>query len=437
MQRHRNLRFSLYTTALGVFAIPCLAYAWRLVPPKPSVGVLFMGALVVAAEVLAVALPNQGTIALSYPVSMAGVLVFGPAAGGLIAAAAALSGVRPRGELWLAKGLFNISQLALSAILAGLAYSMAGGRFVLAHPFAGSDFPRILLPALALVVTGVLSNFALTGIATKLLYGVSFQQFWISVLSWMTLTQVSLGFVGFLIAQVYVVLGALGFGLFVLPLVLARETYQQYLRLRETYTDAVRSLVAAIEAKDAYTKGHSLRVAETAVTMAQDLGFDPQRTARLEIAALLHDLGKVGVSRAILSKPGPLTLEEMEQIRKHPDIGAGILEGVPFLQDVVPWVEAHHERADGAGYGRGLIGHAIPLEARILAVADCFDAMTSARSYRASMSESEAVAELRACSGTQFDADAVESLCRAIGTPTAANDMLPGLETAHAVGSDE
>jgi HD-GYP domain-containing protein (c-di-GMP phosphodiesterase class II) len=152
---------------------------------------------------------------------------------------------------------------------------------------------------------------------------------------------------------------------------------------------------------------------------------------------LLHDLGKVGVSRAILSKSGPLTSEEMGQIKKHPDIGAGILEGVPFLQDIVPWVQAHHERADGAGYGRGLSGHAIPLEARVLAVADCFDAMTSARSYRAPMSQTEAVAELSACSGTQFDPEAVRSLCRTLGLSGATSDALPGLEPVQVVESDE
>ena len=437
MHGHRSLRFSLYTAALCISATICVAFGWRIAPPELNLGVLVMGALVIVAEVLAVSLPNQGTISVSYPVSVACILVFGPATGGLIAAAAALSGVRPKGELWLAKGLFNVSQLALSATLAGLAYRLAGGRFVLGHPLVGANFPGIIGPALALVITGFVSNFVLSAIATRILYAVSLRKFWVSVVSWMTLTQVALGFVGFLIAQIYVALGVLGFGLFVLPLVLARETYQQYLRLRETYTDAVRSLVAAIEAKDAYTKGHSLRVAEMAVAMARNLQFDPQRISRLEIAALLHDLGKVGVSRAILSKPGPLSAHEMQEIRRHPDIGAGILEGVPFLQDVLPWVEAHHERVDGAGYGRGLTGQEIPIEARILSVADCFDAMTSARAYRAPLTESAAIAELRACCGSQFDAATVESLCRTIGAASAAPSPLPNFGVPEIVVADE
>jgi putative nucleotidyltransferase with HDIG domain len=437
MHGHRSLRFSLYTALLFAFAAFAVRYGWSMAPVGPSVGLVFMGALVVAAEILAVALPNEGHISLSYPVSMACIIVFGPAAGGLVAAAAALSGVRPKGNLWLIKGVFNVSQLALSATLAGIVYSQAGGRFILAQAFTGADFPRAILPALVLVATGFVSNFVLSAIATWILYGVSLKEFWLSVVSWMTLTQLSLGLVGFLIAQIYVALGVYGFGLFVLPLVLARESYQQYVHLRETYTDAVRSLVAAIEAKDAYTKGHSLRVAEKAVSMARDLGFSPQHTARLEIAALLHDLGKVGVSHAILSKPGPLTADEMQQIRKHPDIGARILEGVPFLQDVVPWVQSHHERADGHGYGHGLRGHAIPLEARILAVADCFDAMTSARPYRDPLSENEAIAELRTCSGSQFDSDAVESLCRSLGASFVAGEGLPGLVEAQVVSPDE
>jgi putative nucleotidyltransferase with HDIG domain len=443
MHGHRSLRFSLYAVALAALAVALLVWATRLHPLTLSsadlVGVLVMGVLVVTAEVLAVALPNQGAVSLSYPVSMAAVLVFGPFAGGLIAAGAALSSVRPKGELWAAKSVFNMSQLAISATLAGLAYHfISHGRYVAQAAFSADVLLRFILPALGvLVLTGVACNFVLIGFGARILYGVSLRDFWASSLSWMTLTQIALGFVGYLIAQIYVVLGVLGFGLFVLPLVLARETYQQYLRLRETYTDAVRSLVTAIEAKDAYTKGHSVRVAELAVAMAADFAFDPQHVSRLEIAALLHDLGKVGVSRTILSKPGTLTAEEMQQIRKHPDIGAGILEGVPFLQDVVPWVAAHHERADGKGYGHGLTGLAIPLEARILAVADCYDAMTSARSYRAPLGQSAAVEELRACSGTQFDGEAVESLCRVLGETMTEPDALPGLDTAQAVTSDE
>ena len=446
MHGHRNLRFSLYAAALAVLAVLLLILAWRISPPVQDVGVLAMAALVIAAEVLAVAIPNQGAVSLSYPITMAALLIFGPATGGLIAAGAALSSVRPKGELWLAKSVFNVSQLALSATLAGLAYRSPwiGGRFVLESPISGADFPRIILPALVLVMTGVVANFVLMGFGARILYGVPLRDFWASSLSWMTLTQVALGLVGFLIAQIYVVLraqdpalGVLGFGLFVLPLVLARETYQQYLRLRETYTDAVRSLVAAIEAKDAYTKGHSLRVAEMAVAISKDLGLAPQRIARLEIAALLHDLGKVGISRNILSKPGALTAEEMREIRRHPDIGAGILEGVPFLQDVVPWVEAHHERADGKGYGHGLAGQAIPLEARILAVADSFDAMTSARPYRAPLLEYAALAELRACTGSQFDAIVVESLCRTVGSPAAAPNVVPRIDGAQIAGTDE
>lgn len=437
MHGHPSLRFFVYTATVCVSALMLLIYAWGKMPPQASPAVFFMGALVVTAEVLAVALPNQGSISISYPMSLACILLFGPATGGLIAAAAALSGARPRGGVWIARLLFNMSQLALSATVAGLVYSLTGGRFIAGQQLAGADFPKILLPALALVITGVFSNFVLTWIGARLLYGVSFKEFWVSVLSWMTLTQVSLGFVGFLIAQIYVALGVLGFGLFVLPLVLARETYQQYLKLRETYTDAVRSLVAAIEAKDAYTKGHSLRVAETAVAMAQDMEFDPQRTSRLEIAALLHDLGKVGISHTILAKPGSLSPQEIRDIRRHPDIGAGILEGVPFLQDVVPWVEAHHERTDGTGYSHGLKGQGIPIEARVLAVADCYDAMTSARSYRAPLTETAAIAELRACSGSQFDGDVVESLCRAIGISEPVSGALPGLGIVHAGDSTE
>jgi putative nucleotidyltransferase with HDIG domain len=172
-------------------------------------------------------------------------------------------------------------------------------------------------------------------------------------------------------------------------------------------------MVAALEAKDVYTKGHSLRVAEYSVLIAGSLGMPPATVERIEYAALLHDLGKVGVSHRVLGKQAALTAAEYDEIKRHPGIGAHILSDVPYLADLVPLIAAHHERLDGSGYGQGLTEAEIPFEARILSVADAYDAMTSVRPYRDPMPHEAAVEQLLDGCGTQFDADVVSAFRRA------------------------
>ena len=178
--------------------------------------------------------------------------------------------------------------------------------------------------------------------------------------------------------------------------------------LQEAYLATVRSLAAAVDAKDTYTRGHSDRVAMYATLIAERLGLPHEQRIALEMAAYLHDIGKIGVREEILLKPGRLDDVEMAQMRHHPLIGANILQPVAFPWAITPIVRHHHEYYDGSGYPAGLRGDEIPLLARILTIADSFEAMTADRPYRKGMSPPLAVEELRACAGTQFDPDLVE-----------------------------
>ncbi|WP_218932481.1 HD-GYP domain-containing protein [Adhaeretor mobilis] len=171
----------------------------------------------------------------------------------------------------------------------------------------------------------------------------------------------------------------------------------------------VRSLVSAVEAKDAYTCGHSERVALYTKRLAQHLSYDEESTERIYLTGLLHDVGKIGVSDATLNKAGSLTREEFGEIQEHPDYGWSILCELRQLAYVLPGVLHHHERFDGAGYPDGLSGHDIPLDARIMAVADAYDAMTSDRAYRAGMPHEKAVGILTDGAGTQWDPEIVSS----------------------------
>ncbi|MDX6491732.1 MAG: hypothetical protein QOD43_1977 [Gaiellaceae bacterium] len=162
-------------------------------------------------------------------------------------------------------------------------------------------------------------------------------------------------------------------------------------------------LSRAIEARDPYTRGHSTRVTELAEAVAQRLGWSEERIASLRVGGPLHDIGKLAVSDEVLCKEGRLDDDELAQIREHPKIGAKLLLRVTSLREAIPYVLYHHERWDGTGYPSGKAGEEIPVEARVLAIADAFDAMTSDRPYRSALSREEALAEVERCAGTQFD----------------------------------
>jgi putative nucleotidyltransferase with HDIG domain len=188
------------------------------------------------------------------------------------------------------------------------------------------------------------------------------------------------------------------------------------------YVGAIKALAAALDARDAYTAGHSERVSALSVMIGRQMGLDQSQLDVLRLGALLHDIGKIGVADRVLQKNGPLTQEEFEIIKAHPTLGAHILRQITFLTPHIPIVELHHERPDGRGYPQGLLGHATPLLARIVHVADAFDAMTTARAYRPAQTPTHAIAELWRYAGSQFDAEVVEAFVTAWSAVPVADD---------------
>lgn len=199
---------------------------------------------------------------------------------------------------------------------------------------------------------------------------------------------------------------------------LERQVQEQAQRIQELFLQGVQMLARALEAKDAYTRGHSIRVSRYAVATASRLGFVGVGLDGIRLGGELHDIGKIGTREAVLHKPGSLTAEEFRQICEHPALGERMLSPLAHESpDVLRIVRSHHERLDGAGFPDGLRGENIPIEARIVAVADAFDAMTTRRPYRESRPPEEAMCELRRVAGTQLDPEAVEAFVAAFPDP--------------------
>ena len=191
---------------------------------------------------------------------------------------------------------------------------------------------------------------------------------------------------------------------------IAIENATLYANLKKAYLDAIRMLAFAVDAKDHYTLGHSDKVGSIAKSIAREMGLDPAQVEEIEYGAILHDVGKIAISEKILNKPGRLTDEEYVLMKKHTVMGVNIMEHTEAIANLMPIVRHHHEWYNGKGYPDGLKGEAIPMGARIVALADAFDTMVSDRPYRKVLGIPAAISEIKRFSGTQFDPKVVEAL---------------------------
>jgi len=399
-------RLLLFVSAVAITALAVVAVTFGQFPVQATSVTILLIFAQIASELLPVRLPAGTTISVSYPVEAAALVLAGPAAAVLNAGIGSLAHDLRLGKSPL-KVIYNLAQDTLSTALAGWIAVLVGANIGIDFPLGSllgrTHYPAILAPMAVFVAVGVVLNSILVGAVVTVSERGNLAGVLREGLTWHTPIDFALGLLGVALAQAVASQGWFGLVLLVVPLVVSRGVFQSYVYLREVYADTLRGLIAAIEAKDPYTRGHSERVSEYATALAREMRLQPAQMESLEFAALLHDLGKIGVKGKILRKKGKLTEEEFGSIRMHPDIGAEIIESVSFLRGSVPAILHHHERFDGKGYQSGLVGESIPLEARILAVVDSYDAMISRRPYRSALSSEDAREELRRASGTQFD----------------------------------
>ena len=388
-------------TAIAVVLVaPTQTDAWR----ETAIFAL----LFVACDSLPVASGSnvRFTITVTQPVATAAFIVLGPWGAALVAATAVfdVSGIPP------VKRAFNAAQLCLSAFVGGLVYVALGGASVLGP----SDFPGVIVQVLIAGLAYTVANALLVGAVFRLAEQAPLPGVVRDALRRTTVPTIAYSALGLLIAVLWQEVGPLSLVLVLIPLFVARWAMGQFAAERDAYQATIRTLVQAVETKDAYTRGHSERVARASVMIARRLAMNEDRVNAIEYAGTLHDVGKLGVPTAVLQKAGKLTDDEFDAIKTHPVRGHEIVREIEFLDEALEGIYHHHERIDGRGYPTGLSGAEIPEFARIIAVADAFDSMTSTRSYRGARPVDEAVEELERCKGTQFDPVMVDAMVGAV-----------------------
>ena len=401
-----SLKLKVYIGVVTGGAIGLFIYLFSTLSFSPNMWLIFICFLVLStfAEFIPVELPRGGSITIGFPIDFVIILVYGPVFAMLITALSAIIGVTVKGKTSWYKIIFDASQYALSAGIAGIVYQYTGGII------GFQNFFKFILPAVLCAFTYCLINLILVTIVISLAQGVRVTTVWRINFKEILPSYLAEAPIGFLMAIIYVQVGAGGILLFFLPLLLARRSFELYTKMQKMYLETIRTLVAAIDAKDPYTKGHSERVTQTSIALARKLNLPEGEIDNIEYAALLHDIGKIGISDNILGKNSSLTDKEFDKIKEHPVMGAKIVEPVEFLKDSYKTVYHHHERYDGDGYPDGLKGEDIPISARIIAVADAYDAMGSDRPYRKKLNKDKILEELKDQSGKQFDPEVVKAL---------------------------
>jgi putative nucleotidyltransferase with HDIG domain len=348
----------------------------------------------------------------------------GPVAAGIVAFVGTTEAREVRGNIPWYGTLFNHAALLISAVAAGMLFDLT-----LLGIGDSNDAAAAIVAFVGLLGAGVvyyLLSGALAVTAISLRTGVAARTVWAKDIGAIAPNLIGLVPLGWLMAQIFTLPNGVGWwatALFVVPLFTTRLAYHRYVETRELFEQTIGALANAVDARDKYTRGHSNRVSRIAEAMCRVMNLPEPEIEKIKWAGLLHDVGKIGVRDNILLKEGPLNREERTLMNQHPTIGAEIVAPARQLSEEAPLIKTHHEWFNGSGYPDGVEALDIPLGARILGVADAYEAMTSARPYRKTpLTHEIAIGELQKYSGIQFDPEIVPIL---IGLPREVLDRPP------------
>jgi hypothetical protein len=428
--RMKKLLADTYIFAVVAVGAACLMAASlgvKVASLDPLMFLLLLG-LAAAAQRNPVMLFRSSAISMSFAIKVAAYVLFGVGVALWVnVVVAAVNAFTPKPKP-ARKAAFNFGQLSISTTLAAATYGLVGGKT------APTDITSTVIAVAVSAAVYFLVNSTLTAGVIALTSDAKFFAVWRQNFSWMPVNYLAAAVNGAALALAYQALGVFGAVVFVLPLGVAWYSFKLYVtrsnemrsehakmtelnrlfeqsntHLAEAHISIVGALLGSLEAKSATGTAHLAATIYRSVAVAKRLGLDHIGVEAVQLGALFHDLGKIAISDAILQKPDRLSDTEWAEIRAHPIIGASLLAQMPELDHIRPLILAHHERFDGRGYPNGLTEDAIPRAAMIIAVADAYEAMTTPRPYRRAIAPESAVAELRACAGTQFDPKVVEA----------------------------
>lgn len=404
----KTIKLYTYIAVLTVSAALLMVYLINEYTISDYILLIVFSGLSVIAETFLIPLPKVGAVSVSFALTYSAILLTNPLSAAIITAFGMMFRcpyVEGKGRVHLFnnpfyKTTFNISQYIISAGIAGLIYE-----YIDKSLSFGLEFFNPLAGTICLLVYLFLNSFFIANLMSIIL-DEKLAFIWKNyLLGFMSIVLV--GLLGIVVAFSYNGFGTSGILLFFIPLMFARYTFKLYLDMRKNYFDTLHVLVRAIEASDPYTSGHSMRVSEYSEAIAKELKLSQNKIDLIKSAALLHDIGKIGIDKNILNKTERLKKEEFDAIKTHPEIGAAIIADLSYLANISDIIRHHHERNDGSGYPDGLSHKNIPLETSILTIADSFDAMTTNRPYRSSLSLEAALQEIIDNAGTQFNPDIV------------------------------
>lgn len=375
--------------------------------------VIIFAVLSVIAESLLIPTPGESAVSVGFAIGLSAILVLGvPEAAWIASVGIMLRTVQLNGNRYFVlnypfyKTLFNGANIMLSAGIAGLCYKLLGGTSGVV------DSNSFLIPMIVCILSYSLINETIMSGLMAIATGEGFFHSWFSNVLWAARDCVYVAPLGVLMAITYMKYSILGIFLFVGPLLLARYSYKLYVDMRRVYFDTVKSLSQAVEVKDPYTQGHSMRVSDYAYALGKRMKLPPKRLENLRMAAILHDIGKIGIDESILNKPERLTPEEFDKVKQHPENGVKIIQDIAFLKASSDIIIDHHEKVNGTGYPTGKTGAQISTEAGILAISDVYDALTSERPYRHALTVQQALDIIEEGKGEHFDPKlAAEFIC--------------------------
>lgn len=376
--------------------------------------VIFWSLLAILSESFTIVLPNGIGVSVSFSIYLASIIVGGPYLVIITAAASYIfcivkveRGYSHIFNIPYYKSIFNVSNFVLSSGISGVAFAF------LTNDHFGEFF---FLPTIITVIIYIALNTSIVSELISLLENKPFLQAWLNNFKGVAFSVFAVGIIGIILALAFISYGPPAVLLFFAPLLLARYSFKLYLNMKHTYIDTISAFNKFLEAKDMYTSGHASRVLKYSELIGEGLHLSQDRMDNLRNAAILHDIGKIGIDDSILKKPSSLSLEEYNTIKSHVTIGAEIIDGIDFLKGISKIVAQHHERPDGMGYPYGLKENDICVEASILSIADVYDAMISDRPYRKGMGLEYAISELRGNKGTQFDSRVADIFIKILET---------------------